>query len=78
MGDGQSPRALLADFGLNTVISDPFSLVRESTGWTAPELLTPENALYQPSVTSDIYALAMTIYEVSVTSPSVVTGSNQD
>jgi len=63
---GQPPRALLGDFGLNAIIFDPFSLTRASINWTAPELLTPDNTLYQPSIASDIYALAMVIYEVSI------------
>ena len=65
---GQTPRALLGDFGLNTIIFDPFSLTRASINWTAPELLTPDNTSYQPSIPSDIYAFAMVIYEVSFNS----------
>ena len=78
MDGGQHPRALLGDFGLNAIIFDPFSLTRASINWTAPELLNPDNTLFQPSVASDIYALAMVIFEVSIGSPSVVTGSDQD
>ena len=46
--------------------------------WTAPELLNPDNTLFQPSVASDMYALAMVVYEVSVGSPPVSTGSYYD
>jgi len=40
--------------------------------------LTPDNTLYQPSVASDIYALAMVIYEVSIDSSPMATVSDQD
>jgi len=63
---------------LNTIIFDPFSLTRASINWTAPELLTPDNPLYQPSVASDIYALAMVVYEVSIDPSPVLIGINQD
>lgn len=62
------PKALLGDYGLNTIIFDPFSLNRGSINWTAPELLTPDTTPYQPSIPSDVYALAMVIYEVSFNS----------
>ena len=57
------PRALLSDYGLTSIIFDPFSLTRESINWTAPELLSVDGKC-GPSFTSDIYALAMVIYEV--------------
>lgn len=63
---------------MNAIIFDPFSLTRASINWTAPELLTPENTVYQPSVSSDIYALAMVVYEVRIGSPPIVTGSDRD
>ena len=44
-------------------------ITRASINWTTPELLTPDSTLYQPSVASDIYALAMVTYEVSTTPP---------
>ena len=69
MSDSQPPRALLGDFGVNAIIFDPFSLTRASIDWTAPELLTLDNTRYQPSVSSDIYALAMVTYEVSIRPP---------
>ena len=62
------PRALLGDYGLNTIIFDPFSLSMASINWTAPELLTPDDTSCQPSIQSDTYALGMVIYEVSFNS----------
>ena len=38
--------------------------------WIAPELLVCGNTLYQPSASSDIYALATVVYEVSASSPT--------
>jgi hypothetical protein len=58
------PRALLSDYGLTSIIFDPFSLTRESINWTAPELLSVDGDRRGPSLTSDIYALAMVMHEV--------------
>lgn len=58
------PRALLSDFGLTSIIFDPFSLTKASINWTAPELLSADNDRRGPSLTGDIYALAMVMYEV--------------
>ncbi|KAF9781255.1 kinase-like domain-containing protein, partial [Thelephora terrestris] len=56
-----SPHALLCDYGLTSIVFDPFSLTRESINWTAPELLTVENDRRGPSLTGDIYAFAMVL-----------------
>ena len=58
------PRALLSDYGLTSIIFDPFSLTRESINWTAPELLSVDSDKRGPSLASDIYALAMVMHEV--------------
>ena len=76
ISDGHPPRALLGDIGLNAIIPDPLSLTRSSVIWTAPELLTPDNTPYRPSVAGDVYAFAMVIYEVSVGSPPILTCSD--
>ena len=70
--DSELPRALLGDFGLKTTLFDQFSLTGESIHWTAPELLTTDDTTYQPTVASDVYALAMAIHEVSIVPPSVL------
>lgn len=57
-------RALLGDVGLNVTVSDILSLSRGSVNWSAPELLSPHK-LIKPSLASDAYAFAMTIYEAS-------------
>ena len=44
---------------------DPFLHAGASIDWIAPELLASTSTTYQASVPSDIYAIAMTIYEVS-------------
>ena len=64
VSDRGSPQALLSDYGLTSIIFDPFSLTRASINWTAPELLSLEDDRRVPSSTSDIYALAMVVYEV--------------
>ena len=60
------PRALLGDVGLDSTMSGILSLTRASIDWAAPELLAPDDTLHQPSFASDIYALAMVVYEVSI------------
>lgn len=64
--------AVLADFGLITVISAVQVATASTTGvgtvrWMAPELLLPEayGLLHSvPSKESDVYAFGMLIYEV--------------
>ena len=63
---------------MNTIIFDPFSLTKGSINWTAPELLTPDDTLFQPSVPSDVYALAMVIFEVSIVPSLLVKGLTRD
>ena len=65
--------ALLADFGLLTIISDPanfFSSTSYAQGgtarWMGPELINPEQFELddnRPTKSSDCYALGMVIYE---------------
>ena len=70
-------RALLADFGLMQILSDPSTVgvstssmsVNGTKRWMAPELLNPEaygqdDCMF--SKKSDIYALGMVIFEVSL------------
>ncbi|KAF9781243.1 kinase-like domain-containing protein [Thelephora terrestris] len=64
ISDSRPPQVLLSDYGLNTIVFDASSFSRASINWTAPELLAPDNATSQPSVSSDIYSLGMVIYEV--------------
>jgi serine/threonine protein kinase len=69
-------RACLADFGLMKLVSDAHPTHSTTTGdvggtvrWMAPELLLPEEyGLHrsEPSKASDIYALGMVIFEVSM------------
>ena len=66
--------ARVADFGLAVVVEE--SITHELKGsprWMAPELMDPETfgftdeSLKQlPSKSTDIYAIGMTIFEVSV------------
>lgn len=66
--------ALLADFGLMNVFSDPgiscadtSALVGGTMRWMSPELLSPEDfemSHANPTIASDVYALAMVILEV--------------
>ena len=62
---------------MNSAMPDILSLTRASVNWTAPELLVPDGVLCQPSVASDVYALAMVIYEVSLALLPKVTGPDQ-
>ena len=65
--------ALLADFGLLTIISDPANLLSSSSHtqggtfrWMAPELISPKRfslSNSRPTTPSDCYALGMVIYE---------------
>ncbi|KAI0938532.1 hypothetical protein AcW1_001757 [Taiwanofungus camphoratus] len=68
-------RACLTDFGLTAVTYDPdtvnamstTSTVNGSTRWMAPEILYPEQAGLEKarsSLESDIYSLAMVVWEV--------------
>ena len=65
--------ALLADFGLLTIISDPANPSSSSSNtqggsirWMGPELLVPHKFGFeksQPTTSSDCYALGMVVYE---------------
>ena len=62
----QAPQALIADFGVSIVTTNPDS-IRTTTRqpfntvrWTAPEVLGDEN----PTKESDIYSFAMVMIEV--------------
>lgn len=65
--------ARLADFGLAVVVEESTSReLKGTTRWMAPELMDPEmfgfagESLKQlPSKSTDIYAIGMTILEVS-------------
>ena len=69
----QTGRALLADFGLLTIMSDPANHLPSSSytqggtaRWMSPELITPERFGLKdsrPTKPSDCYALGMVIYE---------------
>jgi serine/threonine protein kinase len=69
----QSGHALLADFGLLTIIKDPTNVLTSSTysqggsaRWMSPELIDPQQFGLQhgrPTESSDCYALGMVIYE---------------
>lgn len=65
MSSGEPPRARLADFGLNLVMFDVFSMTKASVYWTAPEIFAPGDCDFKPTFASDIYALGMLIYEVT-------------
>lgn len=65
--------ALLADFGLLAIISDPANLLSSSSNaqggtirWMGPELIAPEQfglEKSRPTKASDCYALGMVVYE---------------
>ena len=69
----QTGHALLADFGLLTIISDPANRLPSSSytqggtaRWMSPELIAPERFELKnsrPTKLSDCYALGMVIYE---------------
>ena len=69
----QTGRALLADFGLLTIISDPTNGLSSSSSmqggsvrWMSPELLDPQRfglEKSRPTTSSDCYALGMVVYE---------------
>ena len=69
----QTGRALLADFGLMTIMSDPANRLPSSSytqggtaRWMSPELIAPERFKLKnsrPTKPSDCYALGMVIYE---------------
>ena len=69
----QTGRALLADFGLLTIIADPTNLLTSTTHtqggsarWMSPELIDPHQfglERSRPTESSDCYALGMVIYE---------------
>ncbi|KAF9789484.1 kinase-like domain-containing protein [Thelephora terrestris] len=69
----QVGNALLADFGLLTIVSDPANLLSSSSytqggtaRWMSPELIAPQKfglETSQPTIPSDCYALGMVIYE---------------
>ena len=68
--------ALLADFGLLAIISDPANLLSLSSStqtqggtvrWMSPELIAPDQFGFEksrPTEASDCYALGMVVYEV--------------
>ena len=64
----QTCRALLADFGLVTIISDSATSTSfteaGSIRWMSPELLDPDIEVHPRTKCSDCYALGMVIYEV--------------
>ena len=87
---GSDYRARLADFGLTTVadesatgsLMDNFGM-RGTMRWMAPELLNPEkfgitkeSQIRLPSRGTDIYALGMTILEVSFSIPVRLLGAH--
>ena len=71
--------ARLADFGLAMIVDEPIGRttnsggeIRGTTRWMAPELMSPEEFGFTgellkqlPSMSTDIYAIGMTILEVS-------------
>ena len=69
----QTGQALLADFGLLTIIPDPATIPPSSqvvqggsVRWMSPELIDPESFGLEksnPTKSSDCYAFAMVIYE---------------
>ena len=77
-------RARLADFGLAAIVNESTrgttTVAGKSQGtirWMAPELLYPDNfgftgkfEKHLPSKDTDIYAIGMTIFEVSARPPS--------
>jgi serine/threonine protein kinase len=71
----QDGRACLTDFGLATLVFYTASFTGTSSlkgtlRWMAPELLSAESGdldAGRPSVSADMYALAMVIWEVSIT-----------
>jgi serine/threonine protein kinase len=73
-------RACLTDFGLATLAYYTASFtgtssVRGTLRWMAPELLSaesPDADAGRPSVSADVYALAMVIWEVSANVPVLV------
>ena len=83
-------RACLADFGLAAIIEDGNSLEGPSNQmaggtirWMAPEILDPDRYGYikrarrkLPSMSTDIYALGMTILEVHLRSPLLLLPSH--
>ena len=75
---GQNHHALLADFGLLTIASDPTNPTVSSstkagtTRWMSPELLDPDQFGFEnsrPTKGSDCYALGMVILEVLTGQP---------
>jgi len=64
ISNDKPPRARLADFGLNAIMFDVFSMSKASINWTAPEIFLPQGN-FSPTFASDIYAFGMLIYEVT-------------
>ena len=66
--------ARVADFGLAVVVEETISnKLKDTTRWMAPELMDPERYGFigesqkqLPSKSTDIYAIGMTVLEVSV------------
>ena len=65
ISNGEPPRARLADFGINVIMFDVFSMSKASINWTAPEIFAPGECDFKPTFASDIYALGMLMYEVT-------------
>jgi len=72
----------LAGFGINRVVGASYAQVvgermaEDTVEWMAPELLDPKRYGYikgaqrkLPSMSTDIYALGMTIFEARIGSP---------
>jgi serine/threonine protein kinase len=67
--DGRDKTAKIADFGLSTIITGTLTASSGLSGtarWMAPELCWDELGDPAPTPASDVYALAMTFWEVRI------------